>query len=157
MYYNNYFGADEGVVVVVGDMVEKQVLPKLSFLNSLKIKGTVYPDRAVSPNIEKTKIYLVDIPNAAQTEFRIGGLTHLKYDATGEYYRSVLMNYSLGASFNSRVNINLREDKGWTYGARTGFSGNKYTGEWAFSSGIRANAMGVQQWNKSQCYRQCLA
>jgi len=34
----------------------------------------------------------------------------------------------------------LREDKGWTYGARTGFSGNKYTGEWAFSSGIRANA-----------------
>ncbi len=139
-YYNNYFGADEGVVVVVGDMVEKQVLPKLSFLNSLKIKGTVYPDRAVSPNIEKTKIYLVDIPNAAQTEFRIGGLTHLKYDATGEYYRSVLMNYSLGASFNSRVNINLREDKGWTYGARTGFSGNKYTGEWAFSSGIRANA-----------------
>ena len=32
-YYNNYFGADEGVVVVVGDMVEKQVLPKLSFLN----------------------------------------------------------------------------------------------------------------------------
>jgi zinc protease len=50
------------------------------------------------------------------------------------------MNYPLGGSFNSRLNINLREDKGWTYGARSSFSGDKYTGEFAFSSGIRANA-----------------
>jgi zinc protease len=70
----------------------------------------------------------------------VGDVTNLKYDATGEYYRSMLMNYNLGASFNSRLNINLREDKGWTYGARSGFFGDKYTGTWTFSSGIRANA-----------------
>jgi zinc protease len=50
------------------------------------------------------------------------------------------MNYVLGANFNSRLNLNLREDKGWTYGARSSFSGNKYSVEYTFSSGIRADA-----------------
>jgi len=139
-YYIKNFGADEAVVVIVGDIAQKQVMSKISFLNDLKEKGITYPVRVSSPTLTKTKIYVVDIPNAAQTEFRVGSLTNLKYDATGEYYRAGLMNYNLGASFSSRVNINLREDKGWTYGARSNFSGNKYTGAWTFSSGIRANA-----------------
>jgi zinc protease len=50
------------------------------------------------------------------------------------------MNYTLGGAFNSRLNLNLREGKGWTYGARSGFSGGKQTGDFEFSSGIRANA-----------------
>ena len=50
------------------------------------------------------------------------------------------MNYPLGGDFNSRLNLNLREDKGWTYGARSGFSGDEYTGDFTFSSGIRADA-----------------
>jgi zinc protease len=64
----------------------------------------------------------------------------LKYDATGEFYEAGLMNYALGGAFNSRVNLNLREDKGWTYGARCGFSGDKLSGELEFSSGIKADA-----------------
>jgi zinc protease len=64
----------------------------------------------------------------------------LTYDPTGEYYRNTLMNYPLGGSFNSILNYNLRETKGWTYGARSSFSGNKYTGNFTFSSGIRADA-----------------
>lgn len=139
-YYDKYIGSQEGVVVIVGDVNENDVLPKLSFLNELKDKEVNYPARLASPAIAKTRIYLVDIPNAAQTEFRVGGITGLKYDATGEYYRAQLMNYNLGASFNSRLNINLREDKGWTYGARSNFAGDKYTGTWTFSSGIRADA-----------------
>ena len=50
------------------------------------------------------------------------------------------MNFPLGEGFNGRLNLNLREDKGWTYGARSAFSGNKYTGGFVFSSGIRADA-----------------
>ena len=64
----------------------------------------------------------------------------LKYDATGEFYKARLMNYALGGGFNSRLNLNLREDKGWTYGARSGFTGDKYSGDFAFSSGIKGNA-----------------
>jgi zinc protease len=103
-------------------------------------KAIELPQPAAAPTVSKTKIYLVDVPKAAQTEFRVGKVLSLPFDLTGEFYQADLMNYVLGGNFNSRINLNLREDKGWTYGARASFSGNKYTTEYTFSSGIRANA-----------------
>ena len=94
----------------------------------------------VKASKQKTTIYLVDVPKAAQTEFRMGKVLDLPYDLTGEYYQADLMNYVLGSNFNSRLNLNLREDKAWTYGARANFSGSKYSVEYTFSSGIRADA-----------------
>jgi zinc protease len=139
-YYDNYMTSQGTEVIVVGDITEEEILPKLSFLNNLPNKKITIPTVGNVPKVEKTKIYLVDVPKAAQTEFRVGYVTGLKYDATGEYYKAGLMNYALGGAFNSRLNLNLREDKGWTYGARSGFSGGKQTGDFEFSSGIRANA-----------------
>jgi len=98
------------------------------------------PPPAPGKSFDKTTIYLVDVPKAAQSEIRIGNLTGLNYDATGEYYRLGLMNYNLGAAFTSRINLNLREDKGWTYGARSGFSSGKYVGNFTASAGVRASA-----------------
>ena len=140
-YYNNYMTSVGTKVVVVGDITEKEVLPKLAFLNKLPKKKIDLPKpESLASRIDKTKVYLVDIPKGAQTEFRVGYPTNLKYDATGEYYKAFLMNYPLGGGFNSRLNLNLREDKGWTYGARAGLSGDEYSSEFAFSSGIRADA-----------------
>ena len=127
-------------VVVVGDVSQADMLKKLTFLQKLPAKEVKLNTPVSFPAVQKPAIYLVDVPKAAQTEFRVGYSTGLKYDATGEYYRAGLMNYPLGGAFNSRINLNLREDKGWTYGARSGFSGDKYSGEFSFSSGIRANA-----------------
>jgi zinc protease len=139
-YYDNYMTSDGANVVVVGDIKEQEILPKLSFLNKLPNKKIQLPAVASAKPIAKTKLYLVDVKNAAQSEFRIGYLTGLKYDATGEYYKASLANFALGGGFNGRVNINLREDKGWTYGARTGFSGDKYSGDFQFNSAIKAPA-----------------
>ncbi|MEY4930321.1 MAG: hypothetical protein RI909_1045, partial [Bacteroidota bacterium] len=139
-YYSNYMTSKGAKLVVVGDVTESEILGKLNFLSKLPNKEIKLPAVPAIPKVDKTRIYLVDVPKAAQTEFRVGGVTGLKYDATGEYYRATLTNYALGGAFNSRINLNLREDKGWTYGARSGFSGDKYTGTFAFSSGIRANA-----------------
>ena len=118
----------------------KRILSKLTFLSQLPAKEIILPDLPAGPTIAKSKIYVVDIPHAAQTEFRVGYVTGLKYDATGDYYKATLANYNLGGGFNGRLNIRLREDKGWTYGARSGFTGDKYTGTFYFSSGIRADA-----------------
>jgi zinc protease len=93
-----------------------------------------------TPSVDKTKVFLVDVPKGAQSEFRVGYTLPLKYDATGDYYKSNLANYVLGGDFNSRLNINLREDKGWTYGARSGFDADEYGGGFEFSSAIRADA-----------------
>jgi zinc protease len=139
-YYDNYISSEDGRVVVVGDITDSEILPKLGFLNNLPKKSFKLPTLPAAPQVEKTKIYIVDVPRAAQTEFRVGKVTNLKYDPTGEYYRAYLTNYNLGGAFNSRINLNLREDKGWTYGARSGFAGDKYSGTFTFSSGIRADA-----------------
>jgi zinc protease len=139
-YYNNYMTSRGTKVVVVGDIKQEEVLPKLSFLDKLPKKNIVLPKIESSPSVEKTRVYMVDIPKGAQTEFRVGYPTGLKYDATKDFYRAYLANYLLGGDFNSRLNINLREDKGWTYGARSGFSGDEHSGEFEFSSGIRADA-----------------
>lgn len=139
-YYDNYISSQGVNVVVVGDITEGEIISKLSFLNKLPNKKIEIPAPSSAAVIKKTKIYLVNVPKAAQTEFRVGAVTGLKYDATGEFYKAGLMNYPLGGAFNSRVNLNLREDKGWTYGARCGFSGDQYTGIFEFSSGIKAEA-----------------
>jgi zinc protease len=139
-YYNNYMTSKEARLVIVGDVTEAEILGKLSFLNKLPAKDIKLPAVPATPVVDKTRIYLVDVPKAAQTEFRVGDVTGLKYDATGDYYKAYLTNYALGGDFNSRLNLNLREDKGWTYGARSGFTGDKYSGTFSFSAGIRANA-----------------
>ncbi|MDB5203194.1 MAG: insulinase family protein [Ferruginibacter sp.] len=139
-YYADYLSSQNTRVVVVGDIREQEIVPGFSFLTKLPNKtiNLVNPEKAAS--INKTAVYLIDVPKAAQTEFRVGMPTNLLYDAAGEYYKLGLANYVLGGDFNSRININLREDKGWTYGARSAFSASKYAGNFIFSSGIRADA-----------------
>ena len=139
-YYSNNITANGAKVVVVGDITEAELLPQLTFLNKLPKKDIKLTSPAPAIAVTKTKIYLVDVPKAAQTEFRVGYGTNLKYDPTGDYYKLYLMNYPLGADFTSRVNTYLRETKGWTYGASTRVVGDKYSADYYFSSGIRANA-----------------
>ena len=140
-YYDHYISAKGARIVVVGDVKQSEILPKLASFEKLPQKKVDMPMVDVQPkNSAKPQIFLVDVPKAAQTEFRVGYATGLRYDATGEYYKATLMNYALGGDFNSRLNLKLREDKGWTYGARSSFSGDELTGEFEFSSGIRADA-----------------
>jgi zinc protease len=139
-FYDKYFSRNNAEVIVVGDIKQDDVIGKLGFLQQMNGTEVKLPTVATAPQVEKTRIYFVNIPNAAQTEFRVGYVTGMKYDALGDYYRSTVMNYPLGGAFNSRLNLDLREDKGWTYGARSYFDGDKYTGMYTFSAGIRANA-----------------
>jgi zinc protease len=92
-----------------------------------------------TPAPGKTKIYLVNKEGAPQSEIRVGYLG-MPYDATGEFYRASVMNYILGGAFNSRLNLNLRENKGYTYGIRSGFSGSHIAGPWTVATGVRGNA-----------------
>ncbi|MFA6060527.1 MAG: pitrilysin family protein [Taibaiella sp.] len=139
-YYTNRFSKINAEAVIVGDVAEKGILNKLAFLTQLPDIETMMPILPDAPKVEKTKVYFVDVPGAAQTEFRVGYVSNLRYDATGDFYRSNVMNYPLGGAFNSRLNLYLREDKGWTYGARSSFDGDKYTGDYSFSAGIKASA-----------------
>ncbi len=139
-FYDNYFSPSVSEVVVVGDVTEAEAKTSLAFLNNWKGKTVNVPEPAPVNTISKTKLYLVNVPKAAQSEIRIGNETGLKYDATGEYYRAGIMDYALGGGFNSRINLNLREAKGWTYGASSRFAGDKYDGNFVASAGVKAGA-----------------
>ncbi|MHC4845153.1 MAG: M16 family metallopeptidase [Planctomycetota bacterium] len=89
------------------------------------------------PDIASTQVYLVDKPGAAQSEIRIG---HPSIAATHpDDYPLSVMNYSLGGTFSSRINMNLREDKGYTYGARSRFGGGLRTGTFTASAGVKTD------------------
>lgn len=139
-YYSTSFSPSISSAVIVGDISQESILSKLTFLKNWKgnnkITHTMEP---TLPVIDKTKIYIVNKEKAPQSEIRIGYMS-MPFDATGEYYKSGIMNYVLGGAFNSRINLNLREAHGYSYGARSGFSGNKFIGPFSASSGVRANA-----------------
>ena len=139
-FYNSYFSPSVANLVVVGDVDQAALKPKLAFLNQWAAKPVTLPNVAVKRTVDKTRIYLVNKDKAAQSEIRIGYLTDLPFDATGDYYRTGLANYILGGAFNSHINMNLREDKGWTYGARSGFSSTLTPGPFTAQAGVKAAA-----------------
>ncbi|HEX4887528.1 MAG TPA: pitrilysin family protein [Luteibaculaceae bacterium] len=138
-FYKKSLSPDGGNLVVVGDIKKDAILAKLAPLKSWKGEKTTLTEDKTYPEIKETTIYFVDKENAPQSEIRIG-FPSIKYDGLGDYYRSFLMNFPLGGAFSSRINLNLRENKGWTYGARSGFSGNKYNGLFTASAGVKGNA-----------------
>ncbi|XHR96949.1 M16 family metallopeptidase [Mucilaginibacter sp. UC70_90] len=139
-YYDKNFSPSLTKIVVVGDVSEASAKSALAFLNTWKDKKVTIPAPAEGKTFDKTTLYLVDIPGAAQSEIRIGYLDKLNYDATGDYYKLNIANYILGGAFNSHINLNLREKKGWTYGARSSFSSGKYGGDFTASAGVLATA-----------------
>lgn len=140
--YKNAFSRNDASIIVVGDIKEAAVKQKFDFLKQMNNTPVNLPSKEVISKANKldTKgiVYIVDIPNAAQTEFRLGKVTGTTYDYNGNYYVSTITNYPLGGAFNSRLNIYLREEKGWTYGARSNYNASKYTGSFNFSGGIKA-------------------
>ncbi len=141
-YYRTYMHRGGLEMVVVGSLGESEafsILERMKKLPQGRAKLPAVPALMQNKPSAKT-LYLIDIPRAAQTEFRVGYANELTYNPTGEYYRCMLANYSLGGAFNSRLNLNLRENRGWTYGARSGFSASAYNGNFQFSAGIKAAA-----------------
>ena len=136
-FYDKYYAPELSELVVVGDVSKKEIMPSLAFLNSWENKSAEIPQMAAVREQDKTKIYLIDKKEAPQSEIRIGYVTDMPYDVTGDYFKSTLMNYALGGAFNSRINLNLREEKGWTYGARSFFNSNDNPGPYTASAGVR--------------------
>ncbi|GAB3870877.1 pitrilysin family protein [Hymenobacter segetis] len=139
-YYNKYYAPNVSYLVAVGDVDQATLDPQLGFLKNWAKKDVTIPADVAGAQPDKTTIYFVNKPGAAQSEIRVGYLTDMKYDATGPYYRAYLANYLLGGAFNSRINLNLRENKGYTYGARSGFAGTRYAGPFTAQAGVRADA-----------------
>lgn len=138
-FYKQHYTPQGAQIVVVGDINKKQVKQQLAFIDNWQ--GEVAP--LLRPQLVKTneqqKIYLVDKPGAPQSVVRMVRLG-LPFDATGEVYLTQLANFNLAGNFNSRINQNLREDKGYTYGASGYLASNREVGAVVFSAQVRADS-----------------
>ena len=145
-FYKNNYGPANAEVIVVSNITSKEITKHLQVLNNWQGQSSPIPVVKIFPALAVNTLYFIDKPGAAQSEIRIGKRA-MNYDATGEYFRADLMNYNLGGAFNSRINLNLREDKGYTYGARSFFSGNDFRGIYRAQAGVRADttADSIQQ------------
>jgi zinc protease len=142
-------------VIAVG-APQQDVIAKLGFLQNLPNEAVTLREQGTPPALAGGTLYLVDKPGAAQSEIRIGYMGTLTNDPTGEYFELQLMNYVLGGAFNSRINLNLREDKGYSYGARSGFSATKLPGPFTASASVRTDATAdavLQFMNELKGYR----
>ncbi|MCG3721257.1 M16 family metallopeptidase [Vibrio cincinnatiensis] len=138
MFYQQHYTPNGAQIVVVGDIDRQEVIDGLTFFANWK--GDLAPmlSPQVVHHLAEQKIYVVDKPGAPQSVVRLVR-KGLPFDATGELYLSQLANFNLAGNFNSRINQNLREDKGYTYGASGYFSSNREVGAVIFHTQVRAN------------------
>ncbi|WP_299490504.1 pitrilysin family protein [uncultured Shewanella sp.] len=137
-FYQEQYTADNAQFVAVGDLAQKALIPKLAGFSKWTGSASVLPPLGPLPVLKGGTVYIVDKPGAAQSVIKIGKRA-LPYDATGLFFKSNLMNYPLGGAFNSRINLNLREDKGYTYGARSYFDGGMEKGYFEATTSVRAD------------------
>jgi zinc protease len=138
-FYAAHIPAQLRGILVSTSLPQEDILASLQELGKLEVSELYREPIEAQPKITDRTIYLVNKEGAAQSSVRMG-YPSLKYDALGDYYRANLLNFNLGGSSESRIYLNLREDKGYTYGARTGFSGGRELGSFNFSSEINKEA-----------------
>ena len=138
-FYHRYYTPNGADVVVVGDI--KQANLKTDLVPLSVWKGAPEPEftTPILPHLSQQAIWLVNKPHAPQTVVRLVR-QGLAYDATGELFKTQLANFNLAGNFNSRLNLNLREDKGYTYGAGGYLMGGREIGMASFYAQVRADA-----------------
>ncbi len=138
-YYANSFSPQQSNITIAGDLNEKEAMRVFKSLESEWKKFEVnIPQPGEFKTFTSSSLYFIDFAGARQSEIRIG-TTGPAY-TNPDYFKTTVMNYALGGSFNGRVNMILREEKGYTYGARTNFVGSEFPGYFVASAGVQSNA-----------------
>lgn len=141
-FYRQHYTPQGAQIIMVGDISKKESIKQLAFLSQWQ--GSVPPllSPQLLPQPTAQKIHLVDQPGATQSIVRLVKATK-PFDATGELYLAQLANFNLAGNFNSRMNQNLREDKGYTYGMSGYLSSNREAGVAVFNAPVKAQATGA--------------
>lgn len=136
-FFNAWYHANNAFISVSGDLTPDQVVrllePRFSGWNSKPLTKLKLPPL---PQLKARTITLVDKPGASQSQVWVGGRLFPARNPDATPIR--VANYILGGLFSSRLNLNLREDKAYSYGVRSQVSLAKTTGTIVASGGIIA-------------------
>lgn len=134
-FHRAFYGPASSTLILVGDVDPAAMQPVVEGAfagwQAPSAAPVAVPEPAAAP---ATRVVLIDKPGAAQSEIRIGhpGIARSNPD----YYPLMVLNTLLGGSFTSRLNTNLREVHGYSYGARSSFAARRGTGPFEASSAV---------------------
>ena len=136
-FHGGRYRPENSTLILVGDVDPTAMQPVVqSAFGGWRASGAASAPMAAlaTPTIARSVVYLVDKPGAAQSEIRIGhpGVSRNSPD----YYALQVLNTIVGGSFTSRLNTNLREVKGWSYGARSGYQMRQAAGPFTAQAAV---------------------
>ena len=137
-FHAKYYRPNNAILAIVGDVTMKEIMPKLEKAFGDWQKGDV-PAMTIpaAPSQGESRIYLIDRPGSVQTVLQMGTLGIER--TSPDYFGVLLADRVLGGGPSGRLFMNLREDKGYTYGAYSNFGGSKFRGTWTSSAEVRTD------------------
>jgi len=137
-FYQKHFNPNNAYLVIVGDVKLKDVkkLVKKRFKSweeSTDVETPVIEEKA---NVATTQIDFIDMPNAVQSNVSVTSNVNLKM-SDADYHSVLIANKILGGGFDSYLNMNLREEHGYTYGARSSVGADKYASRFTAGASVR--------------------
>ena len=137
-YYKNFFNPKQAYLVIIGDINPEKVKPIIeSRFNSWEngsITEIPMPDAQNNP--KALEINFIDMPNAVQSNISLTSNVSLKMNDS-DYHAVLIANKILGGGFNSYLNMNLREEHGYTYGAGSSVGADKYITRFKTGASVR--------------------
>ena len=137
-FHATYYRPNNAIVAVVGDITMKELMPKLEKYfgdwQKADVPATTIP---AAPAPSESRIVLIDRPGSVQTVLQLGTLGIER--TSPDYFAVLLADRVLGGGPSSRLFLNLREAKGYTYGAYSNFGGSKFRGTWLSASEVRTD------------------
>ncbi len=139
-FYRAHYRPDNATLIVVGDVTAASIMPLLEkAFGGWKTQGVapLVADVPLAPQLKARHIYLVDKPDAPQSQIRIGWIGVPR--STQDYAALQVLNTILGGSFTSRLNQNLRETHGYSYGASSAFDMRRSAGPFLAAAGVQSD------------------
>jgi zinc protease len=129
-------------VVLAGDVTAERAVEFATLLcNDWPTPEPAPPNAVTEARHEGATVHLVHKPDSAQCELRVGHLAVPR--SHPDYFPLTVMNAILGGLFSSRINLNLRERHGYTYGAHSGFDWRAGAGPFVVTTAVNTDAAGA--------------
>ncbi|CAM1354831.1 insulinase family protein [Tenacibaculum ascidiaceicola] len=135
--YNKTYKPNNAYLIIIGDVNFNDIKSQVKDLFGTWKKGDLVTQKL--PKVENpatTEINFIDMPNAVQSELSIINAVDLKMNDK-DYYAALLANQILGGGGTGRLYKNLREDKGYTYGAYSGIGSSRYASRFKTTASVR--------------------